>query len=96
MTKERDNKQREMEESLREKEKIKNSEEGERRKGQRKTKERVKDRGGSTKDNGRELKSCLGRVFIFKLVRFVSIAVEAHSISPAASIVENSAQVLSF
>ncbi len=45
MTKERDNRQREIEESVRAKEKIKNSEEGERRKGQRKTKERVKDRG---------------------------------------------------
>jgi hypothetical protein len=40
-----------MEESVRDKEKTKNRDEGERRKGQRKSKERVKDRGGNT--NGR-------------------------------------------
>ncbi len=94
MTKERDNRQREIEESVREKEKTKivKMERGER---DRERHERVTDRVGSTKANGREPKSCLGRVFIFKLGCFASIAMEAHSMSPAASRVENSSHVLS-
>ncbi len=45
--------------------------------------------------NGREPKSCLGRVFNNKLGRFASLAAQVHSTHAATSRVENSAQILS-